>query len=223
MNLIDLMETSQIIYDTNDLYIIWKDIVLDERLDKDVLISEIMKECGSMTPYYNVVKVFKKFSDMFFLKWKHEITKLTDTLYFKYTPIWNKDGKIKENWNRNLGENEFFEKEKEIVSENNIENNMDTSSENKTSAYNVNNYSDNDITYNNTIENENENKEIKEGESNGRDRKEKEKYNSIIIEQGNIGVTSTQSLIREERQLMEFNIYQWIVHKYCAEMMLQVY
>lgn len=41
---------------------------------------------------------------------------------------------------------------------------------------------------------------------------------------GNIGVTTNQEMINQElRLLMEFNIYDWIAHKYEADMCLQIY
>lgn len=42
-------------------------------------------------------------------------------------------------------------------------------------------------------------------------------------EQGNIGVTSTQSLIKEQRDVVEFNIYQWIVDELKKALFLLVY
>lgn len=42
-------------------------------------------------------------------------------------------------------------------------------------------------------------------------------------EQGNIGVTTTQQMIREEREISEFNVIQYIIDDFQNEFCLQVY
>ena len=42
-------------------------------------------------------------------------------------------------------------------------------------------------------------------------------------EQGNIGVTTTQQMIREERDISEFNVIQYIIDDFQNEFCLQVY
>ena len=45
----------------------------------------------------------------------------------------------------------------------------------------------------------------------------------VKIEQGNIGVTSTQSLILEQRSVVEFNIYNVIIHDFIDRFCLKLY
>lgn len=42
-------------------------------------------------------------------------------------------------------------------------------------------------------------------------------------EQGNIGVTTTQAMIREQREIVEFNIYNFIIESFKKRFMIQVY
>lgn len=80
--------------DLNDVNALFKDIDIDERLDKNILIGSILDECGAMNVIYNTSWAFKFFSDNFFKKYKWNIGKLLDTLELKYDPLSNK----KWNW-----------------------------------------------------------------------------------------------------------------------------
>lgn len=46
---------------------------------------------------------------------------------------------------------------------------------------------------------------------------------TVRTEQGNIGVTTTQQMIREERDISEFNIYGYIADRFKSEFCLLVY
>ena len=43
------------------------------------------------------------------------------------------------------------------------------------------------------------------------------------LEQGNIGLTSTQQLIREQREISEFNLYDYIINDFKSRFCLMVY
>lgn len=244
MNLISLMEIYNLtINDNSNLYAIFNDIVLDDRLNKKVLIREIIKECGAMQPLFGTTRTFKMFSDGFFELHYQQIVKLTDTLYFEYNPIWNKDGTITETITRELNEDinrGIDTTNNKVVAETENGDNTDTGTINNngtvetvTSAFNESTYQPNSKDITDTTETRN----LTENHTNNRNTTDKttENVDDITnrgedettatkrIEQGNIGVTSTQSLIQEERLLHEFNIYQWIVNKYRDELMLCVY
>lgn len=92
MTLLDIIEFYNMKNDkpVDDIGSLYEDIELDERVDKDVLIGELLEECGAMRCIYETTATFKYFSDLFFKKYKWNISKLCDTLELKYDPLVNK-------------------------------------------------------------------------------------------------------------------------------------
>lgn len=92
MTLLDIIE----MYNLNngkplyDISAIFDDIVLDSRLDKEVLAGVLVDECGALNSVYNVTATFKYFSDLFFKKYQWNITKLVNTLEAEYDPLKNR-------------------------------------------------------------------------------------------------------------------------------------
>lgn len=92
MTLLDVIETYNLFSgrDLDDVGAMYKDIDIDSRLDKDILIGCILDECGAMTVLYEKTSTFKYFSDNFFKKYKFNISKLIDSMELKYDPLANK-------------------------------------------------------------------------------------------------------------------------------------
>lgn len=193
----------------------WNGIEIDSRVDIPTLEFETIRRCAQSTPLVNTYNGFKQLSDTFFKKWSYQITKLLNTQEFDYNPIWNRDGTTTHTLtserakDRNMGD-DFVET--------NSEDNTGTT-ENTVSAFDSSSYQPNDKTSDSshTGRNTGSNRDITEKENEGYGENYKE------VSQGNIGVTSTQSLIEEERKLYEFNIYDWIVSKYEDELFLKVW
>lgn len=214
MTLTGLMETATM-YPNRTYEYLWQDIDIDARLDKNILIQEILLSCSNSIPYINNVEMFKNASDSFFLKWKYQISKLLDTQEFKYNPIWNKDGVITENHN-----SERIREVSVTDDYGETENTTDDSTSEKTvSAYNESDYQP----YDKDKYDDTRNKKIESGRDT--DTHDNDTLGEVTkrVEQGNIGVTTTQSMIVEERSLYEFNIYEWIVTKYEKELFMRVW
>ena len=71
----------------NDITSIFDGIDIDSRVDKEILATTILDECGAMRCIYTTSVTFKVFSDNFFKKYKDAITKTLDALDIKYNPI----------------------------------------------------------------------------------------------------------------------------------------
>lgn len=213
MNLVALMEISTL-YD-EDYYFIWKDAMLDTRIDKDTLITQILRACSDSYPLYTTVATFKDASDAFFKKWSYQISKLLDTQDFEYNPIWNKDGDIYETRTNDRNRNEKVDDDfNEQVNENNSSTN-----ENEVSAYNSSSYQPHDK----DSRSEDLGRHTDAGRDISTNETEKVTEDYHRREQGNIGITTTQQMINEERGLYEFNIYEWVVKKYANELFLNVW
>lgn len=213
MNLMDLVEIGNI-YGEGDKGI-WKNATLDARLNKDVLIAEIVKNCAGMTPIANTYHAFTFYSNAFFEKWSYQIGKLLDTLEFEYNPIWNKDGTTKyiKNTDRERVE-EFTDGYKETN-----DTSGSSTDENLVSAYDSSNYQPHEKSANSY----NENKSIDSNRDTDTKESEGVAENYTEIQQGNIGITTTQQMIKEEQSLYDFSIYEWIVKRYRNELFLRVY
>ena len=217
MNLVDTLQFYSINYDnnSNNLYALFNGYVVDSRIDKELLNGIIVKELGAMKPFTTNVIVFKNGVEIFFKKYKDNISNLLDTLEYEYNPIENK----------NITEQEHRESEGNIDNTDKYTTNTDNketgskTDEKQISAFDATTYQNkekNTSTPNLTTENDVEH----EGETKS-DIKSEVDTNKTIT--GKDGDTSIQSLITEERKLAEFNIYNWIIKTMRKELFLLVY
>lgn len=71
----------------------FRDIHLDERLDRDTLINFIFMEFGQLDTVDSDTFLFKSRMEYFFLIHEYNIKKLLDTMYYDYNPLTNVDMK----------------------------------------------------------------------------------------------------------------------------------
>ena len=216
MTFLDMIETYNIVNgnDLNDIESIFKDIELDERLDKSTLAGILLDECGAMRCIYETTASFKYFSDLFFKKYAWNITKLVNSLHFEYDPLKNK----------NMEWTETTEIEQNLDTEENREKN-NTGTEgtvftetNTISAMNSSTYQpDNQREGNSTrTDNLKETNDSNKNENLTWDETDTHKENGLER-------MPYQDLIEKERKVSQFNIYMWIADKYSSELFLMVY
>lgn len=166
-----------------------------EGVDKNTAVMNILYKCADLEIYIPDWDVLKTAIGIWSTKnaWKWE--KLYETMNFEYNPIWNKDGTITETL--------------QAADEGEGTNTGSVTSENQVSGYNVNSYSpeSKNVTSPDTA--------WSESRSRGETR--------IRTEKGNIGLTSTQQLIQEERTVSDFSIYDIITEDFKKEFCLLVY
>lgn len=170
------------------------DADIDERLDKEQIKMAILHRSGTLLPLYTRSDMFKQFSDAFFAQRKGIIKKLVDTLELEYNPI--------DNYRRE----EEVDRKYDVKTENKTETagTLETQNEqeNKVSAYDSDDYSPKDKS-----NGSGKNTDKTTANNNGtNDTTEKIKTTTV----GNIGITTTQKLIMEERKVAKFDIYKWI-------------
>lgn len=187
----------------------------DSRIDMDILTGKIVQVCGAMTPVYNTTESYSYFHKLFFKTWGVQIGKLFDTMDYEYEPLENyrRVEDLKSDTSENTSGNENGNDSSSSSSENN------STVENKTSAYNESLYQP-------------ESQETEQGKSSGsttgqshkdysREKKSGIKEDNTI--RGLNGLFTTQQLIKQEREIAEFNVYQWIVNKYMEELFICVF
>ena len=203
---------------STDIFEIFKDYELDERLDKDALNLFILDELGAMDVWYEDPEIYKVFSDNFFEIWKDNIKKLTDTIMAEYSLLQN----------TNMTETTSVE----------IDQDMDTTtSGSKTDSY-TRSTTDGDEETNkvsafdeSTFQNDSQRISSGTGSVSHSGSKTDSGTKNEDLEWRETDVTTkvgykdrdVQDALEKERKLNRFNVYQWILKKYKEDMMVLVY
>lgn len=224
---------------SEDMELMLQDYALDNRLDRNVLNKVIIRELGTMRPFSTDTKIFKFMLDNFFDKWNYNIGKLIDTMYYEYDPIGNKklNRTLNENDSKELGETEHRESTADIDNTDTYTTNTDqdvtenNTSENTVSAYDSSTYQPKEKTVtNNTSRTDNDvehsgetTSDISSDVDTKHDLNESNEHHLGENITGKDGDESYQSLIEQERELAQFNIYDWILKQMRKELFLLVY
>lgn len=214
LDMIEIYNISKGNENLDDISSIFADIVIDNRIDKNTMISAILDKCGAMHCIYETTATFKHFSDHFFKKYQWNISRLADTLNFEYNPLQNN----KVDWT----ETTDIKQDLDTV-ENTSENRDKTNGYNGTETNTISAMNSNDYEPDNrsqTTSNATENIDADKDRSKEEDLTWEE--TDAHHETGTIN-TPFQDLIEKERKVSQFNIYNWIAEKYASELFLLVY
>lgn len=129
--------------------------------------------------------------------------KLTDTTKFEYNPIWNKDGTVTETEARKTKGNTSATSKEDATSE----------SVAQTNAFNGGAFQDRE-----KATGKDGSTRTDAGSSSG-----SEDITRTRRETGNIGLMSTQSMIREEREVSDFSIYETIAEQFVETFCLTIF
>lgn len=235
MNLIDVLNMYAMLNDSDDLTLMLQDYTLDSRLNRDVMNKVIIRDLGAMRPFVNDTTVFKFSLENFFKKWNYNIGKLIDTMYYEYNPIYNKDLQrtLNESENRGLTETEQRASTADIDNTDTYTTNTDVAEsgtvEDTVSAYDSSSYqpknktvsastTDNDVSHSGTTTSD-----ITSDVDTSHDLSEDTTHGLGEHIVGKDGDTSYQELIEQERELAQFNIFEWITKQMRKELFLLVY
>lgn len=178
-------------------------MTVPDGVDHDAVVAAILTECSEleiMLPDPDVFKVSLEYWSRAQLPiW----TRLYETTTLEYNPIWNKDGTITET--RNLGRTDNETR--------NLANSASTDATGQVSAYNSS-----------TFQNADHQTMSGSGTDTGTINRTGSDTGTVTRrETGNIGVTTTQQMIKEERDISTFNIYEYIVNAFKYMYCLGVY
>lgn len=194
-----------------------------EDVDSDTLKNILLMECGEFELLYPNLEFMKSAMSVFSNKWKWTVKKWTDVLKIKYAPLENYDrfesygGKETvlnsgNSTNKHEEENDFSRSGSDS---NNTEN---TTSAYNSSTYQPDNKSDNITTYG--LKEHNKNNVTDTVTPNLTEIRTPELENHI---HGNIGVTTSQQMLRAELDLALWNLYENIVNLFKAEYCIMTY
>ena len=199
---------------------LFDNIVLPAGIDKDNLVSDIMRNSGDLYPYHQVPEYLKRNINFWFARRLFDFERMYEALRVEYSPIENYDRK--ENTTRNY-ENSGTDKESTTLGSTTTSTNIGSNdNENKVSAYNESDYTNREKdtqSYNSTLTNTGSGTDTTQTEY-GLKRKEVED----IRVHGNIGVTTSQQMIESEMELRaKYDIYKIISREFEREFLVQVY
>lgn len=179
--------------------------------DRQVAIDYILMSCGELSLVYSdpvyLRYAIRSWTARRFPVW----AELYNTMIYRYNPIWNKDGSFTETRDLSRSENE------QTAGSVNSSGSTDADLRGNVTAYDTNSYSP----YDQQIQ------DITTGShadhSGSRDEAGTEKETVTRTEKGNIGVTTTQQMIKEQREIAGFSLYDVIMQDFKTEFCVMVY
>lgn len=211
--------------------------------DRATLINNLLMECAEFECVYPDFEFCKAAIGWWSSARLHVWEKLYASLFFDYNPIWNKDGTITETRTReysdeksgSVNNNKYgTTSQTDITAETNSSSGTQSSTtEEKTAGFNSNDYvkkgqtigslsiSDGGSTTGELRRSGNYADTDNSTETGTTSGDETVEYTRV--EQGNIGVTSTQQLIKEEREVVQFEIDDYIIHDFKKQFCITIY
>ena len=194
---------------------VFESFAVPEGVQKQDVIDAILLECAELELLYsslNVMKIaIRSWTQRELPTWE----KLQNTATIEYNPLWNVDATIQETGSntRERSGSETSSRERDMTGS---ESGTDTHS---VKGYNSSSWSDSDKV---TRSNSQTTNDDETGSSSWSDDETGSDTRSIR-RTGNIGVTSSQQLIQQERDVAQFNITDYIVGSFKRRFCLLVY
>ena len=206
---------------------IFNDLNVPEGMDKNNVIDNILFECAELSLVYTdpafMKRAIKQWSD----KEQNVWAKLFATENFDYNPIWNVDGTVTETETIDRDRTNDIDRSTATAeaAHDATSDDTDQTTTDSVTGYNSTSWqdhtksvidSDRDITTNST-RNISGTDNVDEAESEDVER------NLETRRTGNIGVTTTQQMIREERDVALFNTIDFITNSFKKRFCVMVY
>ena len=174
---------------------VFEDFNVPEGVQKQDVIDAILLECAELELLYSSLNIMKVAIRSWTARELPTWEKLQNTVSIEYNPLWNVDATIQES-----GTN---------TRERSGSGSDDSTDTHAVKGYNTNSWSDSD-------------KVTRDGDQAWSD-EESGADTRNIRRTGNIGVTSTQQLIQQERDVAQFNVTDYIVESFKRRFCLMVY
>jgi hypothetical protein len=206
----------------------WDDTIFDalhipDGLDHDIAVAGILEECSELEVRITDPVTMKQSLDYWSMGMLPIWTRLYSTTQLDYNPIWNKDGTITET--RNLGRSDMETRNLATsdAETRNLSSTADTTTTGQVSAFNSS-----------TMQNADKQTMKGSGSDTGTINRTGSDTGTINRtgsdtgtvtrrETGNIGVTTTQQMLKEEREISQFNIYEVITRAFMDKYCIGVY
>lgn len=200
-------------------------------LSDTTLRQNLLLELAELAPVYSDPDTLKKMIEIWSAMEKNTWMQLWATTLYKYNPIWNKDASYTEdrthsgsnsgNTSTTYGKTETVDRDTSTIT------NYGHTVEHKVTGYDTNSYSPNtqdEEGGTDHVTGDDDSTTTLSGTDSGQSAgtfSETEKL--VRKEQGNIGVQTTMAMIKEQREIVEFNIYHFIIESFKKRFMIQIY
>jgi len=202
---------------------ILSELVLPEGVDRDTLVNNLLMETSELEILYPNFDFLKGAIAAWSRKELPVWTELLKTTQYEYEPLWNKDYRTSHTETRNLAGTEDVSRN--MDDDNTYSGTNQSSAETLNSVYGYNSSTDAPAdkagsTASSTT-GSTDNRDI--SETIDRDTTDTGTINNETWERGNIGVMSTQDLIKQQREVVQFNIIDYIINDFKKRFCLLIY
>ena len=178
---------------------LFDDMYIPNGVDKELLVNNILIECAELEILLPDAGIMKKAINFWSQAQAAVWDKLYETTILEYNPLWNKDAHYTETESH------------DVTATRDLKSTDDGTDTDKRSAYNATAFQNQQQT---TIDHDyTDTGTVRDAGSSSRER----------YEYGNIGVTSSMQLINEQRDVVKFSIYDYIVRSFKERFCLLVY
>lgn len=202
-------------------------LVLPEALDRATLIDNLLMETAEQEIIYSNLGFLKQAIGSWSKKNLSVWEELYKTQHYEYNPIWNKDGTVTELETRDLKGTDHTTDNTDRVDNLQDKETRDLKDDTLESVYGFNSSSDApankvEAKYTGNDTNDHTGRQDidrtfdKATTDTGTVKHER-------TEQGNIGLTSTQDLIKQQQELVKFNLMDYIIEDFSKKFCLGVY
>ena len=202
---------------------ILSELVLPEGVDRDTLINNLLMETSELEILYPNFDFLKGAIAAWSRKELPVWTELLKTTQYEYEPLWNKDYRTSHTETRNLAGTEDVSRN--MDDDNTYSGTNQSSAETLNSVYGYNSSTDAPADKANSSASSTtgstDNRDI--SETIDRDTTDTGTINNETWERGNIGVMSTQDLIKQQREVVQFNIIDYIINDFKNRFCLLIY
>ena len=200
---------------------------IPEALDRDAFIDNLLMETAELELLYNNVGFLKQAIGSWSKKNITVWSSLYDTTQYEYNPIWNKDGYTIDTETRDLAGTDHTTDNTDRVDNLEDKETRDLDDESRESVYGFNSSSDAPASkvqtdYNGTDTYAHTGRQDVDRTFN-KSTTDTGTVTHERTEQGNIGLTSTQQLIQEQREVVKLNLMDIIIKDFIQRFCIGVY
>lgn len=199
----------------NDDETIFDNMDIPDGLDKEMVIQNILLECAELEILYTRPDILKKAIEVWAYSNRYQWQTLYDTMFFDYNPLWNVDATVNDTENTTRTDN------RDITTNST---GQDKETRNLTDIESVKGFNSN--SWAEHTRNVGTGTDTHDYKSNSKTDDDLSSNGSRTYQQrrtGNIGVTSSQDLIKQEREIANFNLIMIITQSFKERFCLLVY
>lgn len=216
---------------------VFKNATLTNKLNLTTCVDTILEKWGTCDLIISDPRIVVRRTQLFFLKNYDNFDKMAEALLAEYNPIENYNRHEDTTENRDVAEEGSFQNESATRSQgsgtsgNTIQNGIGSQNvEHQISAMNESDYqkASKDITSarsdtSTSNGSTSETASISGEESGGNNKTTDDNFNRTSHIHGNIGITSSQSMLTQELDVRKFNIYDYIADLYAGEFLYRIW